>query len=318
MMNLESPRPAPLLPRLEAKTWSTGDEQLPTAEPRETPWVADTGESDFDLDHFVTEDEQPVDNFPSAKQQRLLVESLYSSWAGPSDGLFLADANVGIFATARATPLVPDVFLSLNVQVAEDWWQKRHRSYLLSEFHKPPEVVIEIVSNRKGEEDERKLPAYASLGIRYYLIFDPTQQLKQGVLRIYELRNRRYVKLTTNWLAAVGLGVTLWSGTYEKKKDSWLRWCDAAGNLILTGAERATQERHEKELVRSQLAQEQQRAEQEQQRADQEQQRADQECHAKELERQAKELAQSQLAQERQQKERFLAQLRALGIEPTM
>jgi Uma2 family endonuclease len=323
MMNLESPRPAPLLPRLEAKTWSTGDEQLPTAEPRETPWVADTGESDFDLDHFVTEDEQPVDNFPSAKQQRLLVESLYSSWAGPSDGLFLADANVGIFATARATPLVPDVFLSLNVQVAEDWWQKRHRSYLLSEFHKPPEVVIEIVSNRKGEEDERKLPAYASLGIRYYLIFDPTQQLKQGVLRIYELRNRRYVKLTTNWLAAVGLGVTQWSGTYEKKKDSWLRWCDAAGNLILTGTERATQERHEKELVRSQLVQEQQRADQERQAKELERQRADQERQRADQERHAKELALSQLIQEqqradheRQQKEHFLAQLRALGIEP--
>jgi Uma2 family endonuclease len=323
-MNLKSPRSPPGLPRLEAKTWSSGDGRVTRTETKEAPWVADPEVSDFDLEHLVTEDDQPVDNFFSAKQQRLLVESLYSSWAGPSDGPFLADTNVGIFATARATPLVPDVFLSLNVQVAKDWWQKRHRSYLLSEFHKPPDVVIEIVSNRKGDEEDRKLRDYASLGIRYYIIFDPTLQLKQGVLRLYELQNRQYVKLTTNWLAAVGLGVTLWSGTYEKKKDSWLRWCDAAGNLILTGTERATQERHEKELVRSQLAQEQQRADQERQAKELERQRADQERLAKELEqqradqeRQAKELIQAQLAQERQQKEHFLAQLRALGIEPT-
>ena len=295
-MTLKSPRLPPGLPRVEAKTWSRGAGRVTRTETREAPWVADPEVSDFDLDHLVTEDDEPVDNFFSAKQQRLLVESLYSSWAGPGDGPFLADANIGVFATARATPVVPDVFLSLNVQVAQNWWHKRHRSYLLTEFHKPPDVVIEIVSNQKGNEDQSKLQEYANLGIRYYLIFDPTEQLKQGVLRLYELRNQQYVKLTTPWLAAVGLGVTLWTGTYEKQTDSWLRWCDAAGNLILTGAERALQEHHDKELVQSQLAQEQQRADQE---------------------RYAKEQVQSQLAQERQQKEHLLAQLRALGIEPT-
>jgi hypothetical protein len=32
--------------------------------------------------------------------------------------------------------------------------------------------------------------------------------------------------------------VTLWDGTYEGKTDTWLRWTDADGNLILTGKER--------------------------------------------------------------------------------
>ncbi len=36
---------------------------------------------------------------------------------------------------------------------------KKHRSYFMWEFGKPPEVVIEIVSNREGEELERKLKA---------------------------------------------------------------------------------------------------------------------------------------------------------------
>ena len=74
------------------------------------------------VDDLVTEDDTPVDNFPSAKQQRLLVESLYSSWAGPGEGrTFLADANVGLFYTVHQPPLVPDFFLSLDVEVAEDW-----------------------------------------------------------------------------------------------------------------------------------------------------------------------------------------------------
>ena len=34
-----------------------------------------------DISHIVTEDDMPVDNFQSEKQQRFLVEPLYSSWS---------------------------------------------------------------------------------------------------------------------------------------------------------------------------------------------------------------------------------------------
>ena len=92
-----------------------------------------------DVEALVTEDDTPVDNMPSEKQQRLLTEPLYSSWAGPGAGRrFLAAANVGVFAEARNPAIVPDVFLSLDVQVAADWWDKRHRSYFVWEFGKPP------------------------------------------------------------------------------------------------------------------------------------------------------------------------------------
>ena len=33
-----------------------------------------------DVSHLVTEDDEPLDNLPSEKQQRLLTETLYSSW----------------------------------------------------------------------------------------------------------------------------------------------------------------------------------------------------------------------------------------------
>jgi len=81
------------------------------------------------IDHVITEDGKPVDNLPSEKNQRLLTEALYSSWAGPGEGrVFLAAANVGIFRSTHQPAVVPDMFLSLDVQVAEDWWEKQNRS----------------------------------------------------------------------------------------------------------------------------------------------------------------------------------------------
>jgi Uma2 family endonuclease len=62
------------------------------------------------------------------------------------------------------------MFLSLDVEIAEDWYDKEHRSYFVWEFGKMPEVVIEIVSNTKGEEAARKLKRYAQIGVLYYLI----------------------------------------------------------------------------------------------------------------------------------------------------
>lgn len=108
--------------------------------------------------NLITEDDEPVDNLFSAKQQRLLVEPLYASWTPPlGEGVegcsrnFLADANVGIFFSVGEQPLVPDMFLSLDVKVNPEWFDAQHRSYFVWRFGKVPDVVVEIVSNRKGE-----------------------------------------------------------------------------------------------------------------------------------------------------------------------
>ena len=127
------------------------------------------------LQHLITEDDTPVDNLPSEKQQRLLTEPLYSAWSGPGAGrTFLAAANVGVFAQLRNPAIVPDMFLSLDVQVAEDWWRKEHRSYFVREFGKPPELVLEIVSNTEGNEDGEKKHTYAQMHVDYYVIYRPT------------------------------------------------------------------------------------------------------------------------------------------------
>jgi Uma2 family endonuclease len=160
-----------------------------------------------DVSHLVTEDDTPVDNLFSAKQQRLLVEPLYTSWG--TDRLFVADANVGIFSTPYRPAIVPDVFLSLDVAIAEDWYAKEHRSYFIWEFGKPPDVVVEIVSNTKGEEGGKKLREYARMRVWYYAIYDPQQLIQKDVFRLYELHLGEYTLQPDTYLEKIGLGLTL-------------------------------------------------------------------------------------------------------------
>jgi Uma2 family endonuclease len=224
---------------------------------------------EINVDDLITEDDAGVDNFPSEKQQRLLTEPLYSSWAGPGAGRnFLAAANVGIFSGIHEPPIVPDVFLSLDVEIAEDWWQKSHRSYFIWEFGKAPEVAIEIVSNKEGKEDREKMNRYARMGLTYYVIFDPLQQLSSEILTVYGIHLGKYTKHAQTQLPGIGLGLQLWQGEFERKQTAWLRWCDEQGNIILTGKERAEQERLRAEQEHKRAEQERLRAEQEHQRAE--------------------------------------------------
>ncbi len=39
----------------------------------------------------------------------------------------------------------------------------------------------------------------------------------------------------------VGLGLRLWPGTFVGHQDTWLRWCDAGGEIVPTAEERAAQ-----------------------------------------------------------------------------
>jgi hypothetical protein len=125
----------------------------------------------------------------------------------------------------------------MDVEIAEDWYARRHRTYFFWEFGKAPEIVIEIVSNREGGEDTRKMAQYARMGIAHYVIFDPTLALSDQMLRIYELRHQQYEQAETAWFRGVELGLTLWEGSYEGKEATWLRWFDHNRDLIPTGAE---------------------------------------------------------------------------------
>jgi Uma2 family endonuclease len=206
------------------------------------------------IDHLITEDDAPVDSIYTEKQQRLLTEPLYSSWPGPGEGRpFLALANVGLFNVPKNPAWVPDCLLSLGVTAGEDLHEKENRSYFVWLMGKPPDVVIEVVSDRRGGEEGLKPSAYAHMGVPFYVIYDPKNLLGNGVLRAFAIQRGRYQPTEPDWFPEVGLGLRLWEGSYEGQRATWLRWGDQEGHVIPTGAERAEDERRRADEVTARL-----------------------------------------------------------------
>jgi Uma2 family endonuclease len=268
-------------------------------------------ESRPNVEQLVTEDDTPVDNTFSEKQQRLLTEPLYSSWAGPGEGgPFVAMANVALFYAVLKPPIVPDVLLSLGVELPADLWPKPHRSYFVWQYGKAPDVVIEIVSNDEGGEDSDKLEDYARVGVGYYVIFDPEDVLGGGVLRAYRRDGLVYRPLSEPiWFPDVGMGLQIWHGLYEDHENTWLRWVDPQGQVVLTGRERAELEKERAELEKERAELEKERVKLEKERAEREKERAEREKERAEREKERADREQGRA-------ERLVEQLRRLGIEP--
>lgn len=213
--------------------------QLPPDDGRRTPAARMA-----DLESFVIEDLTPVDNIFIEKQDRLLTETLNGSWEGPGPGrAFQAFADVGLFHEDFLDGLAPDIMLAVDIPVGGDLSLRPNRSYFTWLRGKAPDVVVEFVSDRRGREEDFKFEAYAQIGVRYYVIFDPRNRLRHGVLRGFARNGDAFHPLTELWLPDVNLGLTLWQGIYEKHEERWLRWLGREGKLIPTGAERADGER---------------------------------------------------------------------------
>ena len=180
------------------------------------------------------------------------------------------------------------------------------------------------MSNKIGNELGSKIKNYASAGVGYYVVFDPLKELGETILRVYELRNNIYVDNGNFFLSQIGLGLTIWHGIFEGLEYDWLRWCDASGNILLTGNELAQQEKQraeqEKQRAEQRVEQEKQRAEQAQQLAEQrveeEKQRAEQAQQRAEQVEQEKQQAQQRVEQAQQRADRLLEILRERGINP--
>jgi len=211
-----------------------------------------------------------MENTFSHIQERLLVDAL-CAWEHPRFGRrFIAIGNVGVFYDSHQPPVVPDMLLSLDVTPPADLWEKASRSYFIRKYGKPPEVVVEIVSNTKGGEEEPngKLGIYGRIKVAHYVVYDPAKHTGSEPLRVYALEHDRLVRTHETWFDDIGLGVTLWRGKYQGWEATWLRWCDRDGAVIPTSEERAeaAEERAEAERARAEAAEE--RAEAERERAE--------------------------------------------------
>lgn len=197
---------------------------------------------------LVTKDDEPKDSLLSEKNQRILVSSLYASWPGPpplddtepGPRRFLAASNVGVFDTPKDPPIVPDVLLATDVSLESiSWSADEPRAYMNWEMGKPPELVIELVSNRRGEALGKKLKRYARMHVSAYVVYDPAHLLGEAVLRLNVLQGDRFAPVLVRdpviVIEPLGLGVGLWEGEFEGTHAQWLRFYDAEKNLLLTG-----------------------------------------------------------------------------------
>jgi Uma2 family endonuclease len=230
----------------------------------------------IDYDNLVTEDDTPVDNLFSETQQRLYIDPLRSNeW---TDRDFMACSNVAIYYKSNVAPVVPDMFLSLDVRKPDSWFEKKNRCYFLWLMKKPPELVVEIVSNKEGNENTTKFDIYAKIGVQYYIIHDPYHELFAQDLNFFELINGQYEPIENLdshlYLPAVSLGLKIWNGIFEDAEAPFARWCNKEGEFLLTGAERSLVEAKRADEAEAKAKEEAERAQSAEAKAEEEAEKA--------------------------------------------
>ena len=255
-----------------------------------------------------------VKNFQEHPQSILLTDSITPILETiHADGNYCIGQDSGIY-WRLTDPLekgaeAPDWFYVPNVPPTLDGQSRR--SYVMWQEFVAPLIVLEFVSGNGAEERNRtpllrtdkqetkpgKFWVYEN-AIRpaFYGIYE----VRKASVEVYSLIQNRYELVAANDrghypIPQLGVELGIWQGSYQNMELPWLRWWDSQGNLLLSGAERAEEER--------------QRADREQEIAQQQRQRADREQEIAQQERQRADRAEDELEQLR-------AQLRSAGIEP--
>ena len=253
-------------------------------------------------------DETPVDKQLQNDIPNLLLSLLAFIWAERDDWYFGVD--MGVYYNPDEPAIIPDGFLAIGVK--HDTGERGRLSYVLwEEAYIMPILALEVISEKYNGEYEGKLADYQTLGILYYVIYNPLSGRRgrfknRERLAVYKLIAGKYELLEPEnnrvWLPEIGLALGYEQGEHIAWVREWLYWYDRSGNRYLTAEERA----------RAAAA----IAEQASLIAQQERLNAQQERLAKE---EAEAIAeQERLAKEEaeQKAQRLAERLRSLGINP--
>jgi Uma2 family endonuclease len=218
-------------------------------------------------DELPCSDDTPVDNELQEIIPSLLKSILRMLWDERMDWFFGID--MGIYTDPDRPPIVPDGFLSLNVERVFD--EGLRSCYTLWEEEVPPILVLEVVSTNPGGEYTTKLNEYARMGVLYYVIYSLEKVLHLGKpqdrtfrnpkrrskarLEIYKLVNGKYDLQTANplWMPEIGLGIGSERAGYDGLTREWLYWYDERSQRYPTPYERAKLDR-DRATIESQRA----------------------------------------------------------------
>ena len=246
----------------------------PTEKSSDLSPTSDLPKSLPDHTQLPDKDDNFVKNFQEPPEGDLLTHSITPILQQiHPDHQYCVGRDSGIYWRLTELPELPE-----KGSVAPDWFYvpnvpqkldgQLRRSYVLWKEFVAPLIVLEFVSGNGLEERDKtwgkgKFWVYEqAIRVPFYGIYE----VQKGTVEIYNLVNGYYQQMVANErnhypIEPLGVELGIWEGEYQSQVWPWLRWWDAQGNLLLTGDERAGQER--------------QRAEQERQRAEQERQRAE-------------------------------------------
>ena len=174
----------------------------------------------------------------------------------------------------------PKLRVAPDVMVIFDVAPGGRDNYKIWEEGQVPVVIFEMTSpSTKAQDQGFKKTLYEQLGVQEYWLFDPRGEWIEGQLRGYRLSGESYQAITDNSSEVLGLRLEI-----EEKRLVFYRQ-DTGERLLISEELKAALDKE----IGARLEAEQ-KAEAEKQRAEAEKQKAD----------------------------RFLAQLRALGVEPEL
>ena len=195
-------------------------------------------------------DGKPVDS----ELQRLLADLLRTMLAGifkdRADWFFGID--MGIYYNPDMPPVVPDGFLSIGVESVKT--ENLRLSYVLwEEKGIIPQFVLEVVSKKYRNEYSAKKDLYRSLGVLYYIVYNPLRRIK-NTLEVYRLVEGQYVPVIGNpvWMPELGLGIGKERHKHQGRDREWLFWYDEKGDRYLTPDEQIDEKQQQVQQAKQQ------------------------------------------------------------------
>lgn len=197
----------------------------------------------------------PMETQRHKVQMDMLIDTLSPWLAARSDGYVGGNMFV-YFSLAQVKNQDfrgPDFFAVLGVPKGE------RLSWVVWQEGKPPDVVIELLSESTAAQDknEKKLIYQNLLRVPEYFWFDPFNPEDWAGFFLNRGVYQSIVPNAQNQLVSQSLGLALvrWQGDYKAINTTWLRWATLDGELLPTPQEIADEQRQRAEQAESQLRQ---------------------------------------------------------------